>query len=342
MKLDSVEHSSGTPKIVVIGGGTGISAVLKGLRKHDCTLTAIVTMFDSGGSSGLLRREFGYPPLGDIRQCILAMCDGNGNGPALRELFEFRFPGESSLNGHSLGNLLLGAMTSLRKDLETAIQEISRVLGVQGEVLPVSLDDAELCAELEDNLLIRGESNIDLRERALPRIRRVFLDPGAKASPRAIQAILRADLVVLGPGDLYTSVVPNLLVEGIPQALSETEAPCVYICNLMTKSGETDGFKASDFAREIHRYLGHRKLDAVLVHQGEVPGPVRHAYEHEGAELVVPDTAAVAAYAQRAIAAPLANGQVPLRHDPERLALALLAFLRDHASSPSKVALSPD
>jgi len=284
-------------------------------------------MFDSGGSSGLLRREFGYPPLGDLRQCLLALCDGEQATRALREVFEFRFPGESSLNGHSLGNLLLAALTTLRNDIEAAIKEMSRLLGVRGEVIPVSLKTADLCAELEDGRCLRGEVNIDVRREALPRIRRVFLEPEVEANPRAVEAILKADAVVLGPGDLYTSVIPNLLPSGIPEAIAHSQARTIYVCNLMTKLGETGGFKASDFVREIVRYLGGTHLDWAMVNTQAIPGEIRQKYVVERAYSVESDVERAQECAGAVFGGPLGNNQQPLRHDPIATAEAILSII---------------
>jgi uncharacterized cofD-like protein len=187
-------------KIVVIGGGSGTSAVLRGLKQHTTQVAAVVTMFDSGGSSGLLQAEFGYPPLGDLRQCLLGLSEDSEANRSLRELLDFRFRRESSLNGHSLSNLLLAALTTLGKDLELALDEMARLLRITGQVIPVSLERADLCAQLGNGHLVRGEPNIDLRGQRYPRIERVFLDPGVRANPKALKAILEADVVVLGPG----------------------------------------------------------------------------------------------------------------------------------------------
>ena len=310
-------------KIVVIGGGSGTSAVLRGLKHHTSQLSAVVTMFDSGGSSGLLQEEFGYPPLGDLRQCLLGLSEEIEANRSLRELLDFRFHRESSLNGHSLGNLLLAALTTIGKDVELAIEEMSRLLRITGQVIPVALDRADLCAELQNGDLVRGESNIDLRGQRTPRIKKVFLDPPASASPRALNAILDADVVVLGPGDLYTSIIPNLLVTGIPAALAATQATRIYVCNLMTKLGETDDFKASDFVGEMVRYLGGPHLDWVMVNTQEVPAEVREAYRAEEAIPVVPDLEMVRKQVPGVLAARLCNNQVPLKHDQKRIAEAV-------------------
>ncbi|MFH1560082.1 MAG: gluconeogenesis factor YvcK family protein [Chloroflexota bacterium] len=314
-------------KIVSIGGGSGSSVALRGLKQHTSALTAIVTMFDSGGSSGKLREEFGYPPVGDLRQCLVALSEEEESTEALRTLVEFRFLQDSSLNGHSMGNLLLAALTTLRNDVEAAIEEMSRILRIQGHVVPVTLERADLCAELEDGSIVREESAIDLRGKQLPRIRRIFLDPPVVANPRAIQAILEADAIVLGPGDLYTSIIPNLLARGIPEALQETKATRIYICNLMTKLGETDGFKASDFVREIVLYMGDVQLDWTVANTRPIPAEIQQSYVAEAAYPVEPDAEAVQKYGAKFFGGPLANNQQPLRHDSSRLAEAILSVI---------------
>jgi uncharacterized cofD-like protein len=311
---------AGELKIVVIGGGSGTSAVLRGLKHWTTQVSAVVTMFDSGGSSGLLQQEFGYPPLGDLRQCLLGLCEDNEANRSLRELLDFRFNRESSLNGHSLGNLLLAALTTLGKDLELAVDEMARLLRITGQVVPVSLERADLCAELEDGQLLRGESTIDLRGQREPRIKQVFLDPEVHANPKAVRAILEADVVVLGPGDLYTSIIPNLLVSGIPEALAATRATRVYVCNLMTKLGETDDYQASNFVEEMIHYLGSPCLDWVMVNSGKMPHEVKEAYRNEGASPVVVDLERVRSHVPGVFATHLGNNQVPLKHDSQRVA----------------------
>ena len=315
-----MSRDSADLKIVVIGGGTGSSTILGGLKNHTNDVTAVVTMFDSGGSSGLLETEFGYPPLGDLRQCLLSLSENNETNHSMRELLDFRFQKQSSLNGHSLGNLLLAALTTIGEDLEVAIDEMARLLQIQGRVIPVSLERAELCAELVDGYVVRGESNIDLRRQPDPKIKRVYLDLPVHANLKAEKAILSADVVVLGPGDLYTSIIPNLLAEGICEALAETQATRIYICNLMTKMGETDHFKGSDFVREIIRYLGSPSLDWVLINNGDTPKKVLENYLNEGSYPVEPDVGKVGRYVSGVFAACLGNSQVPLQHEPSRVA----------------------
>lgn len=314
------------PNIVVIGGGSGSSMLLRGLKQHPVDLTAIVTTFDSGGSSGILREEFGYPPFGDLRKCLVALSDSNGT-KALRTASEFRFSSESSLAGHSLGNLMLAALTSLHNDVEGAIKEMSRMLEIKDKVIPVALEPADLCAELEDGSRLRGESTIDLRGGDLPPIRNVFLDPAVDANPRALEAIENADAIVFGPGDLYTSILPNLLARHVPKAVARSNARKIYVCNLMTKLGETEGFNTADFASEIVRYLNGEKLDCVLVNNRPVPLDAQAKYAGEGAMPVVHNEESLAKFTQSVLAVPLSINHPKVRHDPERLADAVLSSM---------------
>ena len=318
-----MKDNGSVPKIAVIGGGNGVSNILRGLKRYPAHLTAIVTMFDSGGSSGLLRTEYGYPPFGDLRQCLLALGEDTQETQAIRDALSFRFGGETSLNGHSVGNLLLAALTSLSNNLEQALEDIGQVLRVSGRVIPVTLDQAELCAELEDDRIVRGEASIDSRGVSLPGIRRIFLDPEVKANPKAIQAIMDADAVVLGPGDLYTSILPNLLADGMPTAIGRCRATRIYVCNLMTKRGETDGYDASDFAREVTHYISPGALDWVLVNTSAPPSDVQQAYLEEGAHVVEPVLEKLSTQVNGVMAASLASADLPLRHDPYRTAKAI-------------------
>lgn len=319
------------PRIVAIGGGSGTSVLLRGLKALTPHLTAIVTMFDSGGSSGILRREFGYPPLGDIRQCLLALADDSDPGTAaLRTAFDFRFSSSSSLNGHSLGNLVLAALTSINHGVEGAITELAPLLRMTGRVTPVTLENADLCAELADGSIIRSESAIDLRGTETPAIRRVFLDRHVRANPVAIDAILDADAVVLGPGDLYTSIVPNLLADGVPEALSKTGARLIYVCNLMTKRGETGDYDAADFAQAIVKHLDGRKLDYAIVNTESVPDRVLRAYAREGAQPVDPDGERLLEFTRNVVHGQLTNLGPPLRHDSTKLAEIVAGLAAAH------------
>ena len=311
-------------KIVVVGGGSGSSNILRGLKKHDVDLTAIVTMFDSGGSTGLLRSELGYPSLGDLRQCLVALGDDRHDTKRFGEALQFRFGSKTSVNGHNVGNLLLAALTSLSGDLEKAIDDIGSLLHVSGRVIPVALDQAELCAELEDGKFIQGESNIDLRGTVLPRIVRVFLSEEVDANPNAIQAISEADAIVFGPGDLYTSIIPNLLPTGMTEAIASSKATKLFLCNLMTKRGETDDFKASDFLKVMTNYLGRDCLDWFIVNSERPDEYIEKSYISERAFFVEPDLDAVKRLVKGVRVLPLATCETSLRHDPEKTAKAVL------------------
>tara|TARA_B100000686_G_scaffold285372_1_gene309508 strand:- start:1702 stop:2562 length:861 start_codon:yes stop_codon:yes gene_type:complete len=284
-------------------------------------------MFDSGGSTGILRDEFGYPPLGDIRQCLVALSpEENERVAAFNSALDFRFDSTSSLKGHSVGNLVLAALTTVYQGVQGAIDEMSRMMQLQGQILPVTLDEAHLCAVLIDGQVIRTESAIDLRGAQGPRIANVFLDAEVEANPRALDAITDADVILLGPGDLYTSVIPNLLVDAISNAIRDTEAPVIYACNLMTKLGETDGFSCSTFAGELVRYIGSRKLDYLLANTGTFSDDVLIGYANEMAAPVELDTEDVEKYAREIVLSDLAsvNG-VKVRHNSETLARIVMS-----------------
>jgi uncharacterized cofD-like protein len=322
--------------IVVIGGGSGSSAALRGLKSHDVELTAVVTMFDSGGSTGILREEFGYPPLGDIRQCLVALSpEDDGQVSVLNSALDFRFDSDSSLSGHSVGNLVLAALTSVYNGIQDAIDELSRMMQLRGQVVPVTLDEGHLCARLIDGTTIRTESAIDLRGNNGPGISEVFLDADIKANPRALDALERADTILLGPGDLYTSVIPNLLVEEISDVIRHTKVPVIYACNLMTKLGETDGYGVSTFAAEVVRYLGGRKLDYILVNSGELSPEVLGAYALEGAYPVTFDNANVEKYADQITVSDLISiDGLTVRHDSVRLSEIVMAAIEQSATNP--------
>src|SRR3990170_4224119 len=250
------------PKIVVFGGGTGIFNLLRGLKRYTSNIVAIVTMMDSGGSSGRLRDEFGHLPPGDVRQALVALSPDDRSSLTLRQLFNYRFSKGEGLEGHTFGNLFITALSEITGGTDKAIREAGRILGIRGVVYPVTLTHSNLVARLEDGSEIVGETNIDIRkEKPGVKIDYVYLDPKAYAYPEVLKEIDTADVIVLGPGDLYTSVIPNLLVEGIAESINYSRAKKVYICNLMTKHGESDSFAASDFVREIRTYLENGKLD---------------------------------------------------------------------------------
>jgi uncharacterized cofD-like protein len=323
-------------KIVVIGGGSGSSAALRGLKSHQTDLTAIVTMFDSGGSTGILREEFGYPPFGDIRQCLVALSPTEDEQvAALNSALDFRFESGSSLQGHSVGNLVLAALTTVYHGVQDAIDELSNMLQLRGQVVPVTLDEAHLCARLIDGEVVRTESAIDLRGANGPGISEVFLDADVKANSRALEAIQNADAILLGPGDLYTSIIPNLLVEEVSVAIRDANVPVIYACNLMTKLGETAGYGASTFASEVVRYIGGRKLDYLLVNDPQFTPEVLDQYADEMAAPVELDNGDSENFAHQIVVADLAfiDG-LTVRHNSEKLASIVMAAIREPAARP--------
>lgn len=314
---------------VVIGGGTGSFSVLSGLRDHAVDLCSIVTMMDSGGHSGVLRDAYGVLPPGDLRRCLIALSD---ESQILRDVFSFRFE-DPPLAGHNLGNLFLLALTKATGSERRAIESISKILKIKGRVVPVTWDHSHLNAELDNGEIIEGEGNIDVLGSANPAlpsrdmtraIRRVFLSPPATANPDALSEIARADVVVLAPGDLYTSTIPNLLVDGIADAIQESKAPFIYALNLMTKFGETDGYSASRHLAEIKRYVG-RIPDGVLIHDGSVPEHLITRYDSEGARPVELDLDQMRELGVSMIwSRNIMAADSLVRHDPQRTAAALI------------------
>lgn len=274
-------------KILVIGGGTGTFPVLTGLKKYTSNLVAAVTMMDSGGSSGRLRDEFGQLPAGDVRQALVALSDDTS---ALRELFNYRYSKGEGLEGHSFGNLFLTALAETSGGMDKAVSVAGQILKIRGRVLPITTDDATLVAEYEDGSLVRGEGNIDepVHDGKL-HIRQLKLEPSAKAFPEALKAIAESDLIIIGPGDLFTSLIPNLLVEGVADAICESKAKKIFIMNLMTKYGQTYGWKASDHLKALEQYLKKPCFDFVLVNNQALPEDVLARYREEHDEPVVDD-----------------------------------------------------
>jgi len=249
--------------VVVIGGGTGVFTVLTGLKDYAFHLSAIVTTADDGGSSGVLREEFGILPPGDIRRALVAL---SSDSPVLANLFNYRFENGTGLKGHSFGNLFLTALERITGDFNQAIKEASKILGIKGKVIPVTLDYTRLFARLENDFIVVGESNIDVpKHDGSLFIEEVFLNPEPKANKEAIKAIKEADIIIVGPGDLYTSIIPNFLVKGIKEAIKKSRAKKVYICNTMTKYGETNKFTAEDFFATLEKYIGKGVIDYFLV-----------------------------------------------------------------------------
>lgn len=265
-------------KVVVIGGGTGLSVLLRGLKTLPVSISAIVTVADDGGSSGRLREELNIPPPGDIRNVLVALSEVE---PLVEELFQHRFKTGNGLSGHSLGNLLLAGMTAITGDFAKGIMEISKVLNVRGQVFPAANRSIELHAEMVDGSIVTGESKIPLAQK---RIHRVYLSPKEiEPLPDSIRAIEEADLIVLGPGSLYTSILPNLLVPGIAEAIRQSQARKVYICNVMTQLGETDGYTAADHLLAIIDHCGIGLVEEILVHADRLPSILQKRYAEEGA-----------------------------------------------------------
>ena len=266
--------------IVVIGGGTGTYTVLIGLKKFSANLTAIVTMMDSGGSSGRLRDEFGTLPPGDVRQSLVAL---SADTSVLRNLFNYRYEKGEGLSGHSFGNLFLTSLAQVMGGMDRAIFETSKILNIKGKVLPVTVDSAHLVAKYENGLEVSGEGNIDEpKHDGKLRIDDIRLEPVANSFQPTLDAIGEADIIVIGPGDLYTSLVPNLLVPKVASAVCKAPAKKVYIVNLMTKYGQTYGFKASDHVKTIDKYLGADCLSYILINNVPLPKEILKKYEEEG------------------------------------------------------------
>lgn len=320
--LYSKRQLSRGPRVVALGGGTGLPVVLRGLKHYSSNITALVTVADDGGSSGRLRGDLGMLPPGDIRNCMVALADTE---PLMADLFLHRFE-SGELAGHSFGNLFLAAMEQTAGDFVTALRESSRVLAVRGTVLPATLDHVTLKAQLTDGTVVVGESRIG---RSAAPIEKIWMEPGdATALAEAIFAIEQADMVVLGPGSLYTSVIPNLLVRPIAEAIKRTKAVRVYVANVMTQPGETVHFTVQDHIAAIEREIDRDLVDVVLVNSERVPADALLRYEREGAEPVRVGSgeAAKPLIMEEPL---LAIGDV-IRHDPDKLARVLLRILLRH------------
>jgi uncharacterized cofD-like protein len=311
------------PKIVVIGGGTGLSTLLRGLKTYSANITAIVTVADDGGSSGRLRQEFGVLPPGDIRNCLAALADEE---KLLTELFQYRFKAGDGLTGHSFGNLFLTAMSDITGDLERAVAASSKVLAVRGQVLPATLSDVRLWAELADGRRIEGESSITEAGGTIVKIGCIPANP--PALPTAIKAINEADYIIIGPGSLYTSLIPNLLVPQIADAIAASVAPRIYICNIMTQPGETQGYTVSDHIRAIDAACGRQLFDAVLVHKKSPSAHSLIRYAQQNSHPVFLDREAVLDLGRRIVLANILfeDDIGCVRHNPQKLARVLFRW----------------
>jgi uncharacterized cofD-like protein len=332
--------------IVIIGGGTGTFTLLSGLKKYPVNLSVVVSTADDGGSTGRLRRELGVMPTGDIRQCLLGLSDTNQE---IKDLFAYRFE-QGPLKGHVAGNIIIAALEKLTGNIQLAIERLSKVLKVKGSIYPATLKPTTLSAILENGKVIRGEHNIDEPKANLKpasaragrdgfKIKNLKLEPSLPANPKAIGAILSADVIVFGPGDLYTSILPNILPTGMAEAVKKSKAKKVLVANIMTKFGQTDGFLASDFVKELQKYLDKAKLDLVIVNNQKPRPKWLKAYKREKAEFVEPDAGVIEKLKIKVKAAALVAEFVFkrnnsdklkrsfLRHDPDKLAKLIRQIL---------------
>jgi len=317
-------------RIVVIGGGTGLSTMLRGLKEYSSNIVAIVTVSDDGGSSGALKTHMGMLPPGDIRNCLVALADAE---PLLSELFQYRFETEDGcFSGHSFGNLLIGAMTDITGDFERAVKETSKVLAIRGTVLPSTLQNISLRAEMRDGSTVYGESQIVVSGKGINQVSLVPED--VRPLEESLEAIRLANAIVIGPGSVYTSVVPNLLVRGISDAIASSKAVKVYVCNVMTQPGETDEFMASDHVKAIVRHAGRRIFDYVLVNR-EVPSiRLLEKYQAQHAQLVSPDVDVIREMGYKPITGNFISQTDVVRHDPQKLAQAILRLVSEKSFFP--------
>ena len=316
------------PKVVAIGGGTGLSTMLRGLKQYTDRITAVVTVADDGGGSGVLRQELGMPPPGDIRNCLEALANVE---PLISELMHYRFT-DGSLRGQSFGNLFLAALNGISPSFDAAVAAMSQVLAITGRVLPVTNANVQLEAELASGARVLGESNIFYcKKRERCRIDRVHLLPERPpALPEVLEAIHAADMILLGPGSLYTSIIPNLLVEGVTEALKKTKAPKIYVCNVMGQPGETVGYTAFDHVRAIIKHGGEGLMDYCIVNSAPIPDAVRVRYASDGVSEVSIDREKFSECGIGLISAPLiADGESLARHNPDLLANCIISFLNE-------------
>jgi len=311
------------PRVVVIGGGTGMPVLLRGLKNLPIQLTALVNVADDGGSTGRIRSEMEIPAPGDIRNVIAALSDAE---PMLLDLFQHRFKVGNGLSGHSMGNLLLAAMTSVAGDFYTGIKEISRVLNVKGNIYPISNESLSLHAKMDDGTIVSGESNIPLANK---QIKYVYLSPQpVEPLPHAVQALHEADLIVISPGSLYTSILPNLIIPRIVDAIRQASGKVVYVCNVMTQAGETTGYTAADHVQAIIDHIGVGVINSIVVHNETISQDIRQLYAEENADPVIYDTDRLLDLGLEIIEGDIIDHtQSMLRHDTEKIAKLLYSLI---------------
>ncbi len=310
-------------KIVTIGGGTGHYTLLRGLKNYDVDLTAIVSIVDNGGSSGNLRVEFGILPPGDLRNCLLALAD-DVKLKDLMDLFEYRFPGNGNLANHNLGNLILTALTQKHKDIGKAIKSASNILNISGKVLPVSLDNTDIYAETDTGGKLEGQVQVSYPPKET-KINKIWLNSEAFVYKESAEAIRNADLIIITPGDLYGSIIPNLLVKGVKESIKESKARIVYVCNLVTKQG-THSFKASDFKNEIEKYLA-RKIDFVICNTKKPTQNIQDKYKKEDSYFVEPDLSGENIIKDDLLEELEINNLITARHNPEKIARLIMGLI---------------
>ncbi len=315
-------------KIVVIGGGTGNFSVLRGLKSYKVDLSAIVSMADDGGSTGILRDELGVLPPGDVRQCLVALSNSSN---MMRSLMNYRFE-NGGLEGHSFGNLLLSALEKVTGSFEKAVEEMGKILFIQGKVIPVTTHQVRLKMILNNRSVLESEKEVYLSQEIDQGYKSIYLEPFPKANPHAIDEIMNSDMIVIGPGGLHTSLIPNFLVEGVSEALRNTQAKKTFVVNLMNRKGQTTGFKVSDYLKEIQRFVGEDIFDFILVNNQKPSQELIEVYAEEG-ELVENDL-----HENRVVSAPLLGNlkETPkkdllkrslIRHDPKKLAQELMKIV---------------
>ena len=307
------------PKIVAVGGGTGLSTVLEGLKGYTSNISAIVTVADEGGSSGRLREEFGILPPGDIRNCLVSLAEA----PMLmRDLFQYRFEGGEGIKGHSFGNIFITALTEVTGSFKDAVKESSKVLAIRGKVLPSSLNNVRLRAEYMDGSVAEGEDKISTGEKL---IKHIYIKPeDAKANPEAIEAIKDADIIILGPGSLFTSILPNLLIKEISEEITVKDTLKIYICNVMTQHGETDGFTAADHLEVILNHTTDNIINCCLVNAGRLDYSLLLRYSKEKSFPVIPDKNRLRMMGMKVIEDDLVSKVDYLRHDSDKTAKVIM------------------
>lgn len=320
------------PNIVVVGGGTGLSVLLRGLKQYTSNVTAIVTVADDGGSSGRLREELGIMPPGDLRNCLVALADTE---PLMEKLFQHRFGGQGELKGHSFGNLFIAAMCEVLGDFEQAIKASSKVLAVRGQVLPSTLQAVRLYAEYDDGSVAQGECHIPEVGKA---IKRVYIEPeDAEPPAEAVEALLEADAIVLGPGSLYTSVLPNLLVRGIADTIRKSSGIKIYVCNVMTQPGETSGYSASEHVRAILDHVGKGLVDYCIVNTQAVHKTLYEKYAEQNAFPVEADVDEIEKMGIHVVRERLIFESNLVRHDPHKLSRAIIKMILKLKSSSERM-----